>query len=60
MSVKNKKSGRAWLIAKRLMAAVLVIIGAAALIHGETMEVSPALWAVAAWCAAALIMTARE
>ena len=57
---RNKKSGRAWLIAKRLMAAVLVIIGAAALIHGETMEVSPALWAVASWCAAALIMTARE
>ena len=60
MSVKNKKSGRAWLIVKRLMAAVLVILGAAALIHGETMEVSPELWAVASWCAAALIMTARE
>ena len=60
MSVKNQKSGRAWLIAKRLMAAVLLILGAAALIHGETMEVSPALWAVANWCAAALIMTARE
>ena len=60
MSVKNKKSDRAWLIAKRLMAAVLVILGAAALIHGETMEVSPELWAVASWCAAALIMTARE
>ena len=60
MSVKNKKSGRAWLIAKRLMAAVLVILGAVALIRGETMEVSPALWAVANWCAAALIMTARE
>ena len=57
---RNKKSGRAWLIAKRLMAAVLVILGAAALIHGETMEVRPALWAVASWCAAALIMTARE
>lgn len=57
---KNKKSGRAWIIAKRLMAAVLVILGAAALIHGETMEVSPTLWAVASWCAAALIMTARE
>lgn len=60
MSVKNNKSERAWLIAKRLMAAVLVILGAAALIHGETMEVSPELWAVASWCAAALIMTARE
>lgn len=60
MSVKNKKSDRAWLIAKRLMAAVLVILGAAALIRGKTMEVSPALWAVANWCAAALIMTARE
>ena len=60
MSVKNKKSGRAWCIAKYLMAAVLVILGAAALIHGETMEVSPELWAVASWCAAALIMTARE
>ena len=60
MSVKNKKSGRAWRIAKYLMAAVLVILGAAALIHGETMEVSPALWAVAAWCAAALIVTAKE
>ena len=57
---RNKKSGRAWLIAKRLMAAVLVILGAMALIRGETMEVSPALWAVASWCAAALIMTARE
>ena len=60
MSVKNKKSGRAWLIAKRVMAAVLLILGAAALIRGKTMEVSPALWAVASWCAAALIMTARE
>lgn len=60
MNGKNKKSGRAWFIAKRLMAAVLVILGAAALIRGETMEVSPALWAVASWCAAALIMTARE
>lgn len=57
---KNKKPCRAWLIAKYLMAVVLVILGAAALIHGETMEVSPALWAVASWCAAALIMTARE
>lgn len=60
MNVKNKKSDRVWRIAKYLMAAVLVILGAAALIHGETMEVSPALWAVASWCAAALIMTARE
>ena len=60
MSVKNQKSGRAWLIAKYLMAAVLVILGAVALIRGETMEVSPARWAVASWCAAALIMTARE
>ena len=57
---RNKKSDRAWLIAKYLMASVLVILGAAALIHGETMEVSPELWAVAAWCAAALIMTAKE
>lgn len=60
MNIMNKKPGRAWLIAKRLMAVVLVILGAAALIRGETMEVSPALWAVASWCAAALIMTARE
>ena len=60
MSVKNKKSGRAWLIAKRMMAVVLVILGAAALIRGKTMEVSPTLWAGASWCAAALIMTARE
>ena len=60
MSVKNKKPGRAWLIAKRMMAAVLMILGAAALIHGETMEVSPTLWAVASWCAAALIVTAKE
>lgn len=60
MNIMNKKSGRAWLIAKYLMAAVLVILGAAALIHGEKMEVSPTLWAVASWCAAALIMTARE
>ena len=60
MSVKNKKPCRAWLIAKYLMAVVLVILGAAALIRGETMEVSPALCAVASWCAAALIMTARE
>ena len=57
---RNKKPDRAWLIAKRVMAVVLVILGAAALIRGETMEVSPALWAVASWCAAALIMTARE
>lgn len=57
---KNKNPGRAWLIAKYLMAVVLVILGAVALIRGETMEVSPELWAVAAWCAAALIMTARE
>ena len=57
---KNKKPGRAWLIAKYLMAAVLVILGAAALIRGKTMEVSPALWAVASWCAAVLIMTAKE
>lgn len=60
MKNKNKKPDRAWLIAKRLMAVVLVILGAAALIHGETMEVSPALWAVASWCAAALIATAKE
>lgn len=60
MSVKNKKPDRVWRIAKYLMAVVLLILGAAALIHGETMEVSPALWAVASWCAAALIMTARE
>lgn len=60
MNIMNKKPGRAWLIAKRMMAAVLVILGAAALIHGETMEVSPTLWAVASWCAAALVMTARE
>lgn len=60
MSVKNKKSERAWRIAKYLMAAVLVILGAAALIRGKTMEVSPALWAVASWCAAALIATAKE
>lgn len=60
MSVKKKKSGRVWLIAKRVMAAVLVILGAAALIRGEKIKVSPALWAVANWYAAALIMTARE
>lgn len=30
MNIMNKKPGRAWLIAKRLMAAVLVILGAAA------------------------------
>lgn len=60
MNIMNKKPGRAWLIAKRVMAVVLVILGAAALIHGKTMEVSPELWAVASWCAAALIMTARE
>ena len=60
MNVKNKKSDRVWRIAKYLMAVVLVILGAVALIRGKTMEVSPALWAVASWCAAALIMTARE
>lgn len=60
MSVKNKKPERVWRIAKYLMAVVLVILGAAALIRGKTMEVSPELWAVASWCAAALIMTARE
>lgn len=60
MSVKNQKPGRAWLIAKRVMAVVLVILGAAALIRGETIEVNPALWAVAEWCAAALIVTAKE
>lgn len=58
--VKNKRPERAWLIAKRVMAAVLVILGAEALIRGKTMEVSPALWAVASWCAAALIATAKE
>lgn len=60
MKNKHKKPVCAWLIAKRLMATVLVILGAAALIRGKTMEVSSALWAVASWCAAALIMTARE
>ena len=60
MKNKHKNPGRVWRIAKYLMAAVLVIIGAAALIHGETMEVSPELWAVAAWCAAVLIATAKE
>lgn len=60
MNIMNKKPCRAWLIAKYLMAVVLVILGAVALIRGKTMEVSPALWAVASWCAAALIMTARE
>lgn len=60
MKNKHKKPVCAWLIAKRLMAAVLVILGAAALIRGETMEVSPARWAVTAWCAAALIATTKE
>ena len=60
MKNKPKKPDRAWLIVKRLMAVVLVILGAAALIRGKTMEVSPALWAVASWCAAALIVTAKE
>ena len=60
MKNKHKKSGRAWRIAKYLMAAVLVILGATALIRGETMEVSPALWAATSWCAAALIATAKE
>ena len=60
MNIMNKKPGRAWLIAKRLMAAVLVILGASALIRGETIEVNPALWAVTEWCAAALIVTAKE
>ena len=50
MNIMNKKPGRAWLIAKRLMAAVLVILGAAALVRGETMEVSPALWAAGNRC----------
>lgn len=57
---RNKKSDRVWRIAKYLMAAVLVILGATALIRGETIEVSPALWAVAEWSAAALIVTAKE
>ena len=60
MKNKRRNTERAWLIDKRLMAAVLVILGAAALIRGETMVVSPALWAVASWCAAALIATAKE
>lgn len=60
MKNKHKNPGRVWRIAKYLMAVVLVILGAAALIRGETMEVSPALWAVASWCAAALIATAKE
>lgn len=60
MKNKNKKSDRVWRIAKYMMAVVLVILSAAALIRGETMEVSPALWAVAAWCAAVLIATAKE
>ena len=49
MSVKNKKPGRAWLIAKRVMAAVLVILGAAAIFSGEKMKVRKELWAVARW-----------
>lgn len=60
MRNKHKKPDRVWRIARYLMAAVLVILGAMAMIHGETMEVSPALWAVASWCAAALIVTAKE
>lgn len=60
MKNKHKKPDRAWIIAKRLMAVVLVILGAVALIRGKTMEVSPALWAVASWCAAALILSARD
>ena len=60
MKNKHKKPDRVWRIAKYLMAAVLVILGAMALIRGKTMEVSPALWAVASWCAAVLIVTARE
>lgn len=60
MRNKHKKPDRVWRIARYMMAAVLVILGAAALIRGETMEVSPALWAVASWCAAALIATAKE
>ena len=60
MKNKHKKLDRVWRIAKYLMAAVLVILGATALIRGETMEVSPALWAATSWCAAALIVTAKE
>lgn len=60
MKNKHKKPDRVWRIAKYLMAAVLVILGAVALIRGKTMEVSPALWAVASWCAAVLIATAKE
>ena len=60
MKNKHKKPDRVWRIARYLMAVVLVILGAAALIRGETMEVSPALWAVASWCAAALIATTKE
>lgn len=60
MKNKHKNPGRVWRIAKYLMAAVLVILGAMALIRGKTMEVSPALWAVASWCAAVLIVTAKE
>ena len=60
MKNKHKNPGRVWRIAKYLMAAVLVILGAAALINGETMEVSPALWAVSSWYAAALIATMKE
>ena len=56
----ERKSVKLCYLAKYMPAAVLLILGAAALIRGKTMEVSPALWAVASWCAAALIMTARE
>lgn len=50
----------AWTIARLAMTGVLVGLGVYALIRGETMMISPWLWAAACFGGAALILCARE
>ena len=50
----------AWTLARGVMAGVLVVLGAAAVARGEMMQINPWLWALGAWCAAAMIWATKE
>lgn len=49
-----------WALARGVMAGVLAVLGAAAVVRGDTMQINPWLWALGAWSAAALIWMAKE
>lgn len=48
-----------WTLARGVMAGVLAVLGAAAVVRGEMMQISPWLWALGAWSAAALIWATK-